>query len=192
MESKEEEEKFRDPTKILREGNISLILDSYNELFSDFDPRNYSERTISDDFLVECRRAVRDKPDEEFELRLLMPKAKRNLNDEFRIKKRLKDHFQKHVTEKQKEVRGVIKNGLLMATIGFIFMIAGAWFIFTKFLEGTFIAAVLTIILEPAGWFFFWEGLAKTFFIYEEHEKKKRDLTFYKKMSRAQVYFLSY
>jgi hypothetical protein len=191
-EEKMEEEGFSDPTKILREGNVSLILESYNELFSDFDPRNYSERTISDDFLIECKRAVIDKPNEEFELRLLMPKSKRNLNDEFRIKKRLKDHFQKHVSEKQKEVNNIIRNGLLLTAIGFILMISGAWFIFSRFMEGTFIASVLTITLEPAGWFFFWEGLAKTFFIYEEHEKKKRDLDFYKKMSRAQIYFLSY
>lgn len=189
---KEGSDKFNDPTKILREGNISLILNSYNELFSDFDPRSYSERAISDDFLVECKRAVRDRPSEEFELRLLMPKDKRNLNDELKIKKRLKEHFQKHVSEKQKEVSSTISGGLSMAIIGFIFMIAGAWFIFTKFMEGTFLAAILTIILEPAGWFFFWEGLAKTFFIYEEHEKKKKELEFYKKMSRAQIYFLSY
>jgi hypothetical protein len=188
----DEDEVFNDPGRMLKEGNISLILESYNDLFSDFDPRNYSERTISDDFLIECKRAIRDKPSEEFELRLLMPKTKRNLSDEFKIKKRLKDHFQKHVSEKQKEVNSLIRNGLLMAAIGFVFMISGAWFIFTKFLEGTFLAAVLTIILEPAGWFFFWEGLAKTFFIYEEHERKKRDLDFYRKMSRAQIYFLSY
>lgn len=192
MQENQEGTRFHDATKILREGNVSLILESYNELFSDFDPRNYSERTISDDFLIECKKAVRDKPDEEFELRLLLPKNKRNLNDEFRIKKRLKEHFEKHVTEKQREVNNLIKNGLLMAVTGFVLMITGAWFIFTKFLEGTFISSVLTITLEPAGWFFFWEGLAKTFFIYEEHEKKKRDLNFYKKMSRAQVYFLSY
>lgn len=192
MEKDEEDESFSDPTKLLKEGNVSLILDSYNDIFSDFDPRNYSEKAISDDFLVECKRAVRDRPSEEFELRLLMPKAKRNLNDEVKIKKRLKDHFQKHVSEKNREIRRIVKQGLTMAAIGFIFMIAGAWFIFSKFLEGTFIAAVLTIILEPAGWFFFWEGMAKTLFIYEEHDRKRKELDFYKKMARAQIYFLSY
>ena len=45
----------------LREGNISLILDSYNDMFSDFDPRSFSERALSDDFLSECKRAARDK-----------------------------------------------------------------------------------------------------------------------------------
>ena len=36
----------------LREGNISLVLDSYDDLFSDFDPRDYSQKALSDDFLV--------------------------------------------------------------------------------------------------------------------------------------------
>ena len=188
----EKEGLFNDPTKILREGNISLILDSYHDLFSDFDPRGYSERTISDDFLFECRRAIRDRPYEEFELRLLMPKLKRNLNDELKIKKRLKDYFQKHVHEKKREVRSIVRTGLFMAGIGFFLMILGAWLIFTKFSEGTFLAAVLTIVLEPSGWFFFWEGMAKAIFLNEDERKRKRDLEFYSKISRAQVYFLSY
>ena len=39
----------------LKEGNISLILDSYDDIFSDFDQRDFSERSLSDDFLIECR-----------------------------------------------------------------------------------------------------------------------------------------
>jgi len=192
MQEEQEDEIFKDPTKLLKEGNISLILDDYSELFSDFDPRNYAERAISDDFLVECKRALRDRPSEEFELRLLVPKKKRDLSDEMKIKKRLKDHFVKHVSEKQTEVRKTINMGIFMALLGFIFMITGAYLVFTNFAEGTFLASVLYIALEPAGWFFFWEGLAKAIFLNEEERKKKRELDFYKKMSRAQVYFISY
>ena len=31
----------------LKEGNISLILDSYDDIFSDFDPRDFSERSLN-------------------------------------------------------------------------------------------------------------------------------------------------
>ena len=57
----------------LREGNISLILDDYNDLFSDFDPRHYSERALSDDFLAESKRASRDKPAGSLEVKFLVP-----------------------------------------------------------------------------------------------------------------------
>ncbi len=175
----------------LREGNISLILNDYDDIFSDFDPRAYSERSLSDDFIYECKKAVRDR-EEEFELRLLVPKDKRNIYHEVKIKKRLKEYFQRHSIEKAEEVKKVLRNGLTMALIGFILMIAGAALIFTNFLEGTFMFAVLLVILEPAGWFFFWEGLAKIFFIYEEESKKKVEAKFYKRMLNAKVSFLDY
>ena len=79
----------------IKEGNISLILESYNDIFSSFDPRPSSERALSDDFLIECKRSARDK-EGVFELRLLLPPHKRNTNEEAMIKKRLKDHFKKH------------------------------------------------------------------------------------------------
>ncbi|MBI2151367.1 hypothetical protein HYU21_01420, partial [Candidatus Woesearchaeota archaeon] len=46
MNKKEERIEFE-----VREGNISLVLDSYDDIFSDFDPRDYSEKALSEDFL---------------------------------------------------------------------------------------------------------------------------------------------
>ena len=43
--------------KKFREGNISIVLDSYDDLFSDFDPRPYRIRALSDDFLLECKKS---------------------------------------------------------------------------------------------------------------------------------------
>ena len=126
-----------DDSVTLREGNISLILNDYDDIFSDFDPRAYSERSLSDDFLYECKKAVRDK-DEEFELRLLVPKSKRNVYHEAKIRKRLKDYFQKHAIEKEEEVKKVTRAGIVMAIIGFILMIGSAALVFTKFFEWTF------------------------------------------------------
>ena len=55
---------------------ISMWMDSYDDIFSDFDPRPSSQRSISDDFLIESRRAAKDKVTGTFELKLLIPDNK--------------------------------------------------------------------------------------------------------------------
>ncbi len=180
-----------DESVTLREGNISLILNDYDDIFSDFDPRAYSERSLSDDFLYECKKAVRDK-DEEFALRLLVPKNKRNMYHEVKIKKRIKDYFQKHSLEKAEEVKKVVRDGFAMAIMGFILMIGSAVLVSTKFLENTFVFAILLVVLEPSGWFFFWEGMAKILLIHEEENKKKAEAKFYKRMLNARIEFFDY
>jgi hypothetical protein len=73
---------------------VSLWLDTYEDIFSDFDPHPYGRRALSEDFLAEARRAVRDRRDEVPELRLLVPTRIRSLEDETIIRKRLRDHFE--------------------------------------------------------------------------------------------------
>ena len=98
-ELQEAEKEIQEDVALMREGNISLILEEYNDIFSDFDPRPYEHKALSDDFLTECRKAARDKDVHELELRLLMPKEIRNLDDEAKIKHRLHEHFHKHFTK---------------------------------------------------------------------------------------------
>lgn len=177
MKNKKEEE-------VLKEGNISLILDSYDDIFSDFDPRPYNVKALSDDFLSECKKASIDK-ELGLELRFLVPKNKRSTNHEYEIRKRLRNHFQRHFKEKQNEIRGIKKNGLIWFFLGAIVMIAAT---FLYKLPG-FLFNLLFIVAEPAGWFFFWEGLGK---IFKDVSQKKPDYDFYRKMSKAKIYFLDY
>ncbi len=168
----------------LREGNISLILDSYKDIFSDFDPRPYNVKALSDDFLLACKKASVDK-DEELELRFLVPKHKRDTNEEYEIRKRLRTHFHKHYKEKEKEIKQIKKEGLAWFFLGaFVMLISAYVYKFPGFLF-----EFLFVISQPAGWFFFWEGLGK---IFMEAKKKKPDYEFYRKMSKAHIYFLDY
>ncbi len=170
----------------IKEGNVSLILDTYDDIFSDFDPRPYQERALSDDFLIECKRASRDKTKEQrIELRLLMPSNKRNKAEETKIKKRLKDHFVNHAHQKQKEIRDEKKSGAL-------WFLAGATLIITAALlykKEEFMFNLLVVMLEPAGWFTTWTGLDK---IFSSIKEKKPDLEFYQKMSRVEITFNGY
>src|SRR3989344_2146248 len=177
MKHKKEEE-------TVKEGNISLILDSYDDIFSDFDPRPYNVKALSDDFLSECKRASADK-NKELELRFLVPRHKRKTNDEYEIRKRLRNHFQKHFKEKESEIKEIKRNGLTWFFIGAIVMI-GATFLY-KYEDFNFFFTFLLVMSEPAGWFFFWEGLDKVFI---EAKKKKPDYEFYRKMNKARIYFI--
>jgi hypothetical protein len=172
--------------ELLKEGNISLVLNSYQDIFSSFDPRNYREKAVSDDFLMECKRAARDKKDK-FELRLFVPRIKRNYHEEVMIKKRLKEHFHKHYKILEKEIKSTKFKGILWFIIGAILMAIGTFILSLE--QRFFIYNFLILLLEPASWFFFWEGLNQVFFIPKEYTSEQN---FYKKMSVSEIVFMDY
>ncbi len=170
-----------------RQGNISLILDNYDDIFSDFDPRHYSERALSDDFLYECKKAVRERIAEKegLELRLLVPKKRRHSGTEAVIKKRLHTHFKKHFLLRQKERKETRKWGFFWCMIGTALIYIATMLyqyesLFTDFLR---------ILLEPAGWFTMWIAFDMLFFGQKE---KEPDFLFYKAMSNIRLTFRGY
>ena len=50
------EESTEPKQSLLKLGEISILLDSYDDIFSDFDPSHYSERTLFDDFIVQSKK----------------------------------------------------------------------------------------------------------------------------------------
>lgn len=185
-----EENRFEGSQAVLQ-ANISLVLDSYDAIFSDFDPRPYSERMVSDDFVSECKRAVHDK-NELNQLRLLIPSHLRKPNEELKIKKRLKDHFRKHFLESEKEIKSIKREGIRWIVIGSIILVLSTLLYEYKSLAYAgfkFLVDFLFVISQPAGWFTFWEGLGKILIVAKEHTP---DHDFYKKMQNTEVYFFNY
>jgi hypothetical protein len=178
-----EEEKTK---QLLEKSEISLILDSYDDIFSDFDPRPFSQRALSDDFLVEAKRAARDKIFG-MELKFLVPYNKRNPETEATIKKRLREHFKKHHEELGEENKKTIRVGIASAVLGIILMIGAA--LVYQFFKELFFWTIVFTILEPAGWFITWRGFDLIFYISKVESK---DLEFYKKMSKAEISFMPY
>jgi len=181
-----EEETQKEQKELFKQSNISLILDSYEDIFSSFDARAYSEKALSVDFLAECKNAVRDKGEFEIEMRLLMPKDKRNFKQETIIKKRLKSHFGKHFVEKEQEISKVKKEGFIWLSLG-VLLLLGIIFVSLKFAEAFF--ASFIYILEVPSWFLMWEGMAK---ILIDARKIEPDFIFYKKMASVVINFFEY
>jgi len=163
---------------------VGLRLESYTEIFSDFDPRPYSQRALSQDFLDELRRATSEIEEESFKLNLLMPAAQRNIPEELIIKKRLNEHFRKHTAMQDKEHRKIIKTGVIMILFGVLLM-AGATLVL-HYSQGNWLYSFLRVLLEPAGWFMIWEGMYLAIFVNRE---RKPEFEFYKKGNKAEIRF---
>jgi len=179
LEEKEKQE-------LLSKGRVSLIIDSYTEIFSDFDSREYHKRALSDDFLSESKKISKE-IEGAAELRFLIPKTVRNQEDEKIIKRRLKEHFKKQHKILADENQTTKRNSILLAGAGFAMMI-GATLIRVNELHEIFYT-VLLVILEPAGWFSLWFALDQLFYASKE---KKHELEFYSKMSNAEIIFEEY
>ena len=173
--------------ELLAKGEVSLIIESYDQIFSNFDPRPYSHRSMSTDFIDEARRATRDVDSGEFELRFLLPVSKRNVEKENMIKKRLKDHFRKHADLLSRESWTQIRRGIFLSIIGFLMMMTATYILHSGNNGLTF--NILYIFFEPGGWFTLWTGLDSLFSFAKE---KNHDLEFYRKMTRVNIAFSHY
>jgi len=165
---------------------ISIWLDSYNDIFSDFDSRPLSERTVSDDFLTEVRKVCDEKSRNKIHLKLSVPENQRNTDDEKVIIKRLHLYFRNshHLIKnkvKQKNIRG-----LYFIITGTLLMLCASYISFLK--PEKFYIHTLLILFEPAGWFFLWTGLEHLIY---SSKSKKADLIYYNKMSEALIRFIN-
>jgi len=172
-------------TDKMKQANISLITDNYEDIFSDFDPRPYLQRSLSEDFLEECKRAARDKEDG-LELRILVPKDQRNVKDEWKIKKRLKEHFSHHLNIEENKFNSTRREGLLWVFLGAIVNLIVVYGLIT--FKGD-VAQVIFGFFEVPVWFLVWEGMGK---IFMESKKNRHGYDFYKKMAKAEINFTEY
>jgi len=190
MEAGSETRKMGENEKreLMKSSQISLWLEDYEDIFSDFDSRPYSERALSGDFLHEAKNASRDKPSGGLELRFLIPKKKRDQRKEMLIRSRLLDHFGKHHRRLHRESRKTMNQGIMFCMFGVLAMLAASYIMLYGSKE-SLMTNFLFVLLEPGGWFFFWEGLRLIMF---ERKRDSHDLSFYDKMTRCSIMFMSY
>lgn len=169
---------------------ITLRLEQYDDIFSDFDIRPHLKRALSVDFLDEIKRAASDKNDDKVELILLTPVDKKNESLEAIIKERLVAHFKRHYHLLTNEKSRIRKLGAMMVFLGILCMVA-ATLILMKNTSHDFLFSFLVVFLEPAAWFLLWEGMDQILF---DAKNINPELTFYRKMTNAheRISFQSY
>jgi len=173
--------------KLLNLSEISLILDTYDDIFSDFDPRAYMERAVSDDFLLELKKASKDKPSGGIEIKFLIPEKERNASHENIIRRRLREYFTRHHQLLEREVRNLKIRAAVQTAAGMLMIMVATYL---SGLDASLLwARLLMVILEPAGWFTAWTGLEHYGF---SRREKDTELNFYHKMMQAEIIFLPY
>lgn len=172
---------------ILNKTEVSLILDTYDDIFSDFDPRPYDERALSEDFLSAAKRASRDKG-EGLELRFLIPKNVRKSSDEDLIKERLRDHFRKHYKMLKKDAAKQRRSAFILIGIGVIVGLVDALVLSVSsvFSLSAILSDSIGLILTPASWYTIWTGFDR---ILSRPKEDVDDEIFYKKMKDADISF---
>ncbi|HSF89180.1 MAG TPA: hypothetical protein VLA46_07165 [Saprospiraceae bacterium] len=166
---------------------INVWLDSYDEMFSDFDPRPYAKRTVSDDFIIQVRKIVKDRYREKMTLQLLLPETVRNKQDEDVIAERIHTYCNLIKDQLLEEKRKIMRAGFILTVTGIVFMLIASYVSFLK--SDTFYTHALLILFEPAGWFMLWMGLDKM--VYYSGSKRK-ELDFYTHMASTEILFGTY
>jgi hypothetical protein len=163
---------------------VSLWIDVYDDLFSDFDPRPYSNRNLSDDFLAEVQKMLRENESVVTEFELLVPGKERDLKTETIIVKRLHDHFRKTHQYLRKQLSSRRRKGGMWFILGLFMMLTASYI--SSLRTESFPFHLLLVLLEPAGWYLCWMGLDAVF---KSERTRDAKLLFYTRMQRCKILF---
>lgn len=165
---------------------LNLWLDSYDDIYSDFDSRNYLKRRISEDFLHELHTEKKYKEEHAGEMVLLLPKEGRDEQSEKIIADSLTDFFTSQFRFHLDKCRKKMNNGFLFLISGIICMLLNSWVSYNA--AESFLAIGLKVLLEPAGWFLLWAAFD---FLFYDFAELKRERNFYKELSEMHIHFKS-
>jgi hypothetical protein len=165
--------------------DITIAIDSWDDIFSDFDPSPLEQRILSEDFLVELKKRYRETQRGNFIITIYAPMSLRDDVSEKIVIKRLKQYFKFRHLSVQKEMNESVGKGLIFVIVGILLLAALTLAAYFKKLS-TLSLELAGIIMMPLGWFGIWEGFSR---IIEPSELGKQDLGLFAKLSKASYKF---
>jgi len=165
---------------------IHMGLDSYDDIFSDFDPSPYHERLLSEDFIMEAKRRYAETKKGGLELRFSLPAKLRSQKTETLIKRRLKQYFQMKVKDSEDDIKKSRGRGLMYFGAGFVVLLSVAFVPGVEALKG--VAHFIEILLVPIGWFGMFDGVE---LLIESPRKFEKEINFNRRLSEAAYTFFS-
>lgn len=168
------------------ENNITISIDNFDDIFSDFDSREFTQRDVSDDFLNELKKKTIDIEFPLTEIRLELPVNEKKTEQEIIITKRLHQFFKIQLAKHERYLSKVQIRGFTFLILGMALLFLAGYSI--SLIERNWMKNAVMVITEPGGWYFAWNGLEKLF---SKTEKQIPDLEFYKKINRAKIFFIA-
>ena len=161
--------------------DISLWLDDYDDLFSDFDSRNYLKRRVSEDFLEELKSALRYRTEKLDRLVFLMPEGKRKSETETDIIDGLRAQFLHRSQLFTIRYHRALRRSLVMTLGGLILMLLSS----VSKAQGYW-GILLHIVIDPVSWFLLWTGLDGLVY---DLRTNNREALFYSAMNKMEINF---
>ena len=158
MQNAEKAKETQQRIKDIKE--ISMAIDTWDDIFSDFDPRPLSVRALSEDFIAELKKRYHETRKGTFLITIYVPSSLKNAESEKAVIQRLKKHFRHKFMQRQKELGRIRKRGIVFVIMGICalsFLTISTYF--QLFKEITI--EILAILFMPLGWFGIWEGFSK-------------------------------
>lgn len=160
---------------------ISIAIDSWDDIFSDFDPSPLEQRILSEDFLSELKKRYRETQRGNFIITIYAPMFLKDDLTERIVIKRLKQYFKLRHLSTRKEINDARRKGIIFVVFGILFLSVLTLIAYFKMLSLLAIE-LLGIILMPLGWFGIWEGFSR---IIEPSPLIKQDLELFGKLTKA-------
>ncbi|MFA5108826.1 MAG: hypothetical protein WC492_04845 [Candidatus Micrarchaeia archaeon] len=164
---------------------MGFWLDDYDEIFSDFDPRTYSKRQLSEDFLAELKRRYKETPTGGFEVSLYLPKGIRDVKIESAAKKKIREYFANEMKRLEEKSSQRKKTGLMYLAAGMIILSLHAMLVWSS--SASKLVEIIGFILVPAGWFSVWTSIEN---LVQESAEIKGQKEYYAQMSKCNYLFV--
>lgn len=164
---------------------ISIVIDDWDDIFSDFDPRPLSEKVLSEDFIFELKKRYFETRSGKFMLTILAPKSLENEGQQKAVVSRLKKHFKHLSLQALKEINSIKRRGAIFVAFGILSLGLLTFITYSRFFSDLAIE-LIGIVLMPLGWFGIWEGFSK---IVESSPILSHDEALFRKLSKANYQF---
>lgn len=165
---------------------LHIALDTYDDIFSDFDPSPFDHRVLSEDFMKEIQRRYAENKRGEIDVRFSIPAVMRSSKVENIIRKRLKGYFQVQIAELDIEISKRKRTGLIYFVVGFLVLLLTGYS--AEIFPNSHSITVTSILLTPIGWFGMWEGVGLFVQAPQKFEEQKK---FFVKFSGASYKFMN-